>query len=328
MLSTGWRFTLYYLGNRGYHKAGPPTNAARLLAPIFIGSAVVLFVSGVEQWSFLNQFISWWAQLHFLAACVFVGSLVAHLLLNGRTANRETGRDLAPATAEHPAEPGRLSRRAVVGGGIVAGLGLALFSSSWPFPQLQWLPAQKVGPGPLDFPTMNFEGGGQIVDLARWRLRVTGAVGRPLAVDYATFASLPTEEHEFPINCVTGWSATRRWRGVPVSTLLRMARADPKFGHVQVRSTSGYQWDHSRQNVLVSGALLVTHVDGVALDDAHGFPARLLLPGTEGQSNIKWVDGLIVGYGAPAVYVAPNIVPRSQYPSGPTLPKDPAGRRS
>ncbi|MGH7912948.1 MAG: hypothetical protein ACREOV_14620, partial [Candidatus Dormibacteraceae bacterium] len=184
LLSTGWRFGLYYLGNHGYHLAGPPTGVARLLAPIFVISAIVLFVSGVEQWSFLNQFIGWWAQLHLISAGVFVASLILHLLLNGRTANREAGRDLAPATPDRPVEPGRVSRRLVIGGGLLAGLGLALTSSGWPFPQLQWLPAQKVGDGPLAFPIMNFEGGGQIVDLTRWRLSVTGAVERPLALDY------------------------------------------------------------------------------------------------------------------------------------------------
>ncbi len=323
LLSTGWRFALYYLGNVGYHRDGSPSTPARLLAPILVVSAFVLFVSGIEQWSFLNQFIGWWAQLHLLAAIVFVGALVAHLVLNGGTATREAKRDLVPAGRA----PGQVSRRAVVAGGLGAGLGLALTSSGWPFSRLQWLPAQRVGPGALDYPVMNFEGGGQVVDLGRWRLRVTGAVRQPLALDYAAFSALPTEEHEFPLNCVTGWSVTRLWRGVPVAALLRIADADPDFGHVEVRSTSGYHWDHARENVLVAGALLVTHVDGVPLDDRHGFPARLLLPGTEGQSNIKWVDGLIVGKGAPQLYLRPNLVPRPAYASGPLLARDPAARR-
>lgn len=325
--STGWRFGMYHLGNREYGRDGPPTKRARLLAPVLVASALVLFISGVEQWAFLNQFIGWWAQLHLISACVFVACLVAHLLLHGRRANREAGRDLARAAPGHPGEPGRLSRRAVVRGGLLAGLGLATVSTGRPLAALQWLPAQRVGTRPLDFPSMSFEGGAQVVDATRWRLRVTGAVSRPLSLDHAAFSSLPTEEHVFPLNCVTGWSATRRWRGVPLVTLLRMAGADPAFGHVQVRSTSGYHWDHGRGRVLVAGALLVTHVDGVPLDDAHGFPARLLLPGTEGQSNIKWVDGLIVGRGAPQLYLGPNVVPRPQDPSGPPLPPDPAGRR-
>jgi DMSO/TMAO reductase YedYZ molybdopterin-dependent catalytic subunit len=171
------------------------------------------------------------------------------------------------------------------------------------------------------------EGGAQRVDVARWRLRVSGAVRTPLSLDVAALSALPAEEHEYPLNCVTGWSATRRWRGVPVAALLDMAGADPRFGHVQVRSTSGYHWDHDRGHVLLRGALLVTHVDGVRLDDDHGFPARLLIPGLQGQSNVKWVDELTVGLGRPQLYVGPNLEPRSQPVTGSLLPPDPAGSR-
>lgn len=324
LASTGWRFAMYYLGRPAYKRAGPPSLAGRLVAPLMVASITVLFLSGIEMWSFRNQFIAYWTQIHVLAAIAFVSALVAHLVLNGRRAHREAARDLARELGEPVA--GRFTRRGVVVGGLAAGLALAVSGANWPSPMLSWLYDRRVGPGPLDFPVMNYEGGGQTVDLTRWRLRVTGAVRRPLELDYHRLLALPTEEHEYPLNCVTGWSVTRRWRGVPVASLLRLAGAAADFGRVLVRSTSGYHWDHHRQDLLVAGAMLVTHVDGVPLDSAHGFPVRLLIPGLQGQSNIKWVDGLEVGRGPATFYVAPNLVPRSQPVTGPLLTRDPAGR--
>lgn len=324
LVSTGWKFAMYYLKRPAYKRAGAPSLAGRLVGPLMAASITVLFFSGIEMWSFRNQFIAYWTQIHVLAAIAFVTALMAHLVLNGRRAHREAAEDLAPKGGEDLV-PGRLTRRGVVAGGIVAGLVLAVSGANWPSPMLSWLYDRKVGPGPLDFPVMDYEGGGQTVDLTLWRLRVTGTVRRPIELDYQHLLALPSEEHEYPINCVTGWSATRRWRGVPVATLLRLARAVPDFGHVLVRSTSGYHWDHHRQDVLLAGAMLVTHVDGVPLNRGHGFPTRLLIPGQQGQSNIKWVDALEVGRGPAEFYVAPNLVPRSQPVTGPFLPRDPAG---
>lgn len=321
LASVGYRFAMYYLGRPGYHDAGPPGLTARLLAPALVVSALVLLVSGVEMWSFRNDLLAIWTQIHLLAAICFVAALALHLTINAGRAHREAAADLGNGEKV----PGRITRRALLGAGIAGGVAVAVSTANWPIPKLSWLYQRQVGGRPLDFPVMNYEGGAQSVDLTRWRLRVTGAVSTPLELDYARLRSLATQEHAYPLNCVTGWSATRRWRGVPVATLLDMAGAHADFGHVLVRSTSGYHWDHHRQNVLVRGALIVTHVDGVVLNEGHGFPARLLIPGLEGQSNIKWVDELQVGMGAPELYVGPNLEPRSQPVTGPLLPPDPAG---
>jgi Oxidoreductase molybdopterin binding domain/Domain of unknown function (DUF4405) len=319
--SAGYRFAMYYLGRPSYRQAGPPSWPARLLAPALIISALVLLVSGIEMWSFRNDLVAYWTQVHMLAAITFVAAIILHLLLNGGRAHREAAADLAGASI-----PGGLARRGLLAVGLIGGAGLAVSAANWPLPSLSWLSPRRPGPGPLDFPVMNYEGGRQLVDISRWRLRVTGTVQRPIALSYGDLTQLETEEHEYPLNCVTGWSVTRRWQGIPLAALLAKAGANPNFGHVLVRSTSGYHWDHHRQHVLLRGALIVTHVEGVPLSVDHGYPARLLIPGLQGQSNIKWVNELVVGLGPPELYVAPNLVPRSQPVTGPLLPADPSAR--
>jgi len=135
------------------------------------------------------------------------------------------------------------------------------------------------------------------------------------------------EEHRSAINCVNCWTATRTWRGVPVTTVLAMAGAHADWGHVDVRSTSGYHWDHRRADLTLKGTLLCTHIDGVRLNDDHGYPVRLIIPGTVGKSNIKWIDGLDVGMGGPQLYLGPHVDFNNPTITGPTLPRDPAGNR-
>ncbi|MFZ0216724.1 MAG: hypothetical protein WAM30_12385, partial [Candidatus Dormiibacterota bacterium] len=134
LMSTGWKFVMYYLGSRAYHEVGPPDWPARLIAPLFVVSSIVLLGSGIEMWSFLNQFIGFWTQVHLIASVGFVGSLIAHLVFHARHAHRDAAADLAPATVERPAERGQLTRRAVVGGGLLLGAGLAISAANWPFP--------------------------------------------------------------------------------------------------------------------------------------------------------------------------------------------------
>jgi len=338
--STNYKFLLYYLRSRRYKEAGPPQLLARVLAPVLVGSVIVLFVSGWEMWSFTNAWGVVWIPVHVISAIIFTVALIAHIVLHAREAHREAAKDLSGVAADDapgstvPADEWRrgvIARRTLLAGGVGAGIALALSTAQWPFPKLAWLSPRQAGDGALDFPVMNYEGAGQHVDINRWRLVIDSdqdLVARPLSLSYTDLISLATEDHEYSVNCVTGWTATRRWTGVPLAKLLTMAGASQDFGHVQVRSTSGYHWDHHRENVLLAGSLLVTHVNGAPLNDDHGYPARLMIPGTVGLSNIKWVDRITVRRGAPEVYVAPNLTFDGSLPvSGKLLPKNPAGQR-
>ncbi len=338
--STSYRAARYYMHNPRYQRAGTPTLVARLTAPVMIISISVLFFTGIQMWSFVNAFGLPYIQLHVLSAIVFTCAMIVHVVIHVREAHAEAAADLAgvpvdEASYDEPSDPaewraGVLSRRVVLATGLGTGVALAASASQWPFPGLSWLAPQRAGASALDFPIMNYEGGGQTVDTALWRLSITGddgLVGNPLSLSYDDLRRLPTEEHEYSIDCVTGWTAVRKWKGVPLSHLLGLAKASDSFGHILIRSTSGYHWSHHRSNVLLAGSLLVTHINGEQLNDDHGFPARLMIPGTVGQANVKWVDGIVVRSGAPDIYWAPNLVPKeNQYVSGPSLPRDPAGK--
>jgi molybdopterin-dependent oxidoreductase-like protein protein len=337
LVSTGYRFGRYYLRAHAYHEAGPPRPVPRIIAPVLIGSSVTLFGSGVEMWSFRNQFGYAWTAIHNTSAVVFTATLAVHIAVHVREAHRNAAAELAgtpiAVAGAEPAEPiheplgGTVTRRSLLGGGLAFGAVLGAGASGFPVRSWAFLQPMRPGEATFDFPIMNFEGGAQKVDVTRWRLRIAGSVAHPLELTEAELLSLPAEEHRYAISCVDGWTAERTWRGVPVARLLRMAGADRDFGHVLIRSTSGYFWDHDRSHVLAGGALVCTHINGERLNDDHGYPARLIIPGLLGQSQIKWIDELDVGHGGPQNFAGPRFDFRNPVVTGHLLDRDPAGMR-
>src|SRR5260221_3916511 len=231
LASTGYRFARYYTRNRAYHDAGAPRLVLRMTAPLLVLSTVVVFASGVEMWSFRNDFGVTWITVHDLSAFAFVALLLVHVVYHTREAQREARHDLRAR------ENGAITRRALLAGGAVAGLTLAVGAAQWPGSALSFLAPRRACDDALDFPVMNYEGGMQRVDVARWRLAVNGEVANRLLLSVDEVMALPSEEHRYSIDCVTGWTAVRSWRGVRVAHLLEMAGIRDDATHVQVRST-------------------------------------------------------------------------------------------
>ncbi len=133
------------------------------------------------------------------------------------------------------------------------------------------------------------------VDVASWRLRITGAVARPLGLSLGEL--VPTHDQEAVLDCTGGWYARRRWQGVALGALLARAGPLPGARSVVVRSVTGY----ARRLPLreAKRALLATHVDGEPLSHGHGAPLRLVAPGRRGYEWVKWVEGVEVSRRSP-----------------------------
>src|SRR5262245_64372572 len=64
LAGVGYRLLRYYLHDAAYRLAGPPGWMAWLLAPVLLLAVAVLSGSGVEMWSFRNDLIGYWPQVH------------------------------------------------------------------------------------------------------------------------------------------------------------------------------------------------------------------------------------------------------------------------
>lgn len=129
-----------------------------------------------------------------------------------------------------------------------------------------------------------------LLDLATWRLHISGRVAHPLEFDHTALrrerATVAT------IDCTGGIYATREWSGLGMDALLDAAAPAPDATTVWFVSTTGHRWPLPLAEA--RRALLATHVGGEPLAHAHGFPLRLVTPERRGFQWIKWLTAIEV----------------------------------
>jgi len=135
-----------------------------------------------------------------------------------------------------------------------------------------------------------------------WRLRVVGLVEEEVEISYDELLALPLVEHATTLACVSNQVGgdlvgNAVWLGYPLRDLL--ARARPLADADMVLSRSADGWTASTPlDVLTDPdreSLLAVGMNGEPLPLAHGFPARMVVPGLYGYvSATKWVVELKV----------------------------------
>ncbi len=137
-----------------------------------------------------------------------------------------------------------------------------------------------------------------------WTLRIDGMVDTELELTFAELLKMPLTEADITLVCVSNevggtYNGNARWLGVPLAGLLR--RAGVRAGADQVLSAATDGMTISTPVAAImdgptlngQGALLAVGMNGQPLPVAHGFPARMLVPGLYGYvSATKWVTRL------------------------------------
>lgn len=126
------------------------------------------------------------------------------------------------------------------------------------------------------------------LDPATHCVAVDGLVARPLALTAGDLAALPQVDLIDEFTCLEGWAVPGvRWRGVALAAILARAGAHTDAGWVQI-TADGFSLPLPRADA--ERALLAIALNGDALPLAHGGPARLVLPGGECFTSVKWVS--------------------------------------
>jgi DMSO/TMAO reductase YedYZ molybdopterin-dependent catalytic subunit len=159
------------------------------------------------------------------------------------------------------------------------------------------------------------------VDPSNWTLRVHGMVAREITITFDELLRRPLIEDYLTLCCVSNpvggpYIGNAKWLGASLAALIREAR--PRQGADQLLATSADGFTSgSPLNVILDGrdSLLAVAMNGAALPTAHGFPARLVVPGLYGYvSACKWVVDLeVTTFAAAQAYW----VPRGWSPMGP-----------
>jgi DMSO/TMAO reductase YedYZ molybdopterin-dependent catalytic subunit len=134
-----------------------------------------------------------------------------------------------------------------------------------------------------------------------WTLRIDGMVDRELEITFAELLKMPLTQTDITLVCVSNqvggpYAGNARWVGVPLAGLLR--RAGVRAGADQVLSSAVDGMTISTPlTAIMDGrdALLAVGMNGQPLPIAHGFPARMVVPGLYGYTSAtKWVTRLTV----------------------------------
>jgi DMSO/TMAO reductase YedYZ molybdopterin-dependent catalytic subunit len=152
------------------------------------------------------------------------------------------------------------------------------------------------------------------VDPSNWTLRIHGMVAREVTITFDQLLHRPLIEDYLTLCCVSNpvdgpYVGNAKWLGASLAALLREAR--PQRGADQLLATSvdGFT-SGTPLSVVLDGrdALVAVGMNGAALPTAHGFPARLVVPGLYGYvSACKWVVDLeVTTFAAAQAYWVPR----------------------
>jgi DMSO/TMAO reductase YedYZ molybdopterin-dependent catalytic subunit len=143
-------------------------------------------------------------------------------------------------------------------------------------------------------PTTFFGESVEPLDVAAWRLRVSGTVARPLELrleDLVALAGDAADASDAVLDCTGGWALRTTWRGVRLGHVLDAAGVGDAR-QVTVRSLTG--WYARMPLSEARNALLATGVAGRPLPHGNGAPCRLVAPDRRGLEWVKWVTEIEV----------------------------------
>lgn len=150
------------------------------------------------------------------------------------------------------------------------------------------------------------------IDPARHRLVIHGLVRRPLAFSVEALSRYPLVTRTHFIECagnssrntgpeplqvscgmIHGLLSTSEWTGVPLSVLLEEAGVDASAKWLLADGADSAAMSRSVPlDKALDDAMVALYQNGERIRPEQGYPMRLLLPGWEGNMNVKWLRQL------------------------------------
>jgi len=133
-------------------------------------------------------------------------------------------------------------------------------------------------------------------DFADWRLLVNGLVERPLQLTLDQLRAMPSRTQITRHDCVEGWSAIGKWKGVPLASVLALARpttnaryvvfhcADP-MDEMGTRYYESIDFDDAYH----PQTILAYELNGATLPVANGAPLRVRIERQLGYKMAKYI---------------------------------------
>jgi len=107
--------------------------------------------------------------------------------------------------------------------------------------------------------------------------------------------STNAQPQQVPVSVIHGLLSGSEWTGVKLSVLLAEAGLDPKATWILAEGADSASMSRSVPVwKAMDDAMIALYQNGEPIRPEQGFPMRLLLPGFEGNTNVKWVHRLRV----------------------------------
>lgn len=154
-------------------------------------------------------------------------------------------------------------------------------------------------------------GGVPVIDPAQHRLMIHGLVQTPLIFTVDELRRFPSESRIHFLECsgnpvytkpygksasdLVGLASCGEWTGVSLKLLLEQAGLDPAAKWVVAEGADAAAMTRSIPIAkCLDDAMIVYSQNGERLRPEQGYPLRLLVPGFEGNMNVKWLRRLHV----------------------------------
>jgi sulfane dehydrogenase subunit SoxC len=168
---------------------------------------------------------------------------------------------------------------------------------------------------PADLHFERHHGGVPLIDPARHSLMIHGLVERPMIFSVDDIKRLPQVTRVHFVECsgngnaafhdpkpeltaqrVAGLTSNSEWTGVPLKVIFNEVGVKPEAKWFLAEGSDAVMLTRSIPiEKAWDDALVVWGQNGEALRPEQGFPLRLLLPGYEGNTNVKWLRRLELG---------------------------------
>lgn len=220
---------------------------------------------------------------------------------------RRPVRDVAATVGDGAHPVTRRQALAVVGAGAVAALGaftlgLRRISTLGYDGHRPTRPVQPITDNATFYSVTKNLADPRIDDAAVWQLEIGGDVAHPMTLSFDDLKALPAVDETATLACIGnlvggGLISTAAWHGVPLQSLIEMAKPAPGVKEVLFTASDGYTNTIEYDKVAAEGVIVAYGMNGEPLPRKHGYPARIITPGRYGEKHVKWVTRITVQRG-------------------------------
>ena len=157
------------------------------------------------------------------------------------------------------------------------------------------MPAEIPGYTLLDPNTnLHMTGTPQQIDLATYRLKVTGKVVHPLSLTFDEIRCMPKTTAKVVLICPGYFEDVATWSGVPIYYILDMAGVQPEGVNLSIKADDGHTAYIPIKDAREAENFLAYEWEGQPLPILHGFPVRAVFPSMYGNKWVKWLVEIVI----------------------------------